>query len=108
MLIEMDTQKKVSLSLVANNNLMRKLIFVAECRFVLVRYCSGIPRNYNYADGLQLVYEKLREFLGDENLDLSIGVLYELIEINGDYTWDEGSAFRRWQHDHALRAVSRH
>lgn len=51
-----------------------------------------------------MVVETLRNHLGDENLDLSIGVLYEFIEVNDtSNTWEESSAFRRWAHDHSLR-----
>jgi hypothetical protein len=53
-----------------------------------------------------MVVELLRNHLGDENLDLSIGVLYEFIEVNDTSdTWEETAAFRRWAHDHALRKV---
>lgn len=87
------------------HNLRREGYSEEKCRYVLVKYCSGIPRNYNYAEGVQLVYEKLREHCGDENLDLSIGVLYEFIEVDTDFTFDQGAAFRRWQFDHSRRAV---
>lgn len=53
-----------------------------------------------------MVVEILRNHLGDENLDLSLGVLYEFIEVNDtSNTWEESSAFRRWAHDHSLRKV---
>ncbi|KAK8039422.1 hypothetical protein PG993_007833 [Apiospora rasikravindrae] len=74
-----------------------------ECRNVLVRYCAHIPRNYQYKDGVQQVFLILREHLGDENLDLAGGVLYELIEIDCEYTDDPGAAFQRWRHDHMSR-----
>ncbi|KAK8862654.1 hypothetical protein PGQ11_008889, partial [Apiospora arundinis] len=74
-----------------------------ECRNVLVRYCAHIPRNYQYKDGVQQVFLILREHLGDENLDLAGGVLYELIEIDCEYTDDPGAAFQRWRHDHMGR-----
>lgn len=77
-----------------------------QCRRVLIRYCQHIPRNYQYADGVHEVYQILRTHLGDENLDLSIGVLHELIEVDTTFTWEEGAAFKRWQFDHSLRTVS--
>lgn len=48
----------------------------------------------------------LREHLGDENLDLAGGVLYELIEIDCQYSDDQGAEFQRWKHDHLNRHVS--
>lgn len=87
------------------HNLRREGYSEEKCRYVLVKYCSSIPRNFNYAEGVQLVYEKLREHCGDENLDLSIGVLYEFIEVDTEFTFDQGAAFRRWQFDHSHRAV---
>ncbi|EFQ33450.1 uncharacterized protein GLRG_08729 [Colletotrichum graminicola M1.001] len=53
------------------------------------------------------VFLVLREHLGDENLDLAGGVLYELIEIDCDYSDDPGAEFQRWKHDHLNRHVSR-
>lgn len=47
----------------------------------------------------------LREHLGDENLDLAGGVLYELIEVDCEHTDDPGAAFQRWRHDHMYRYV---
>ncbi|KAK8087221.1 hypothetical protein PG994_002195 [Apiospora phragmitis] len=49
------------------------------------------------------VFLILREHLGDENLDLAGGVLYEFIEIDCEYTDDPGAAFQRWRHDHMSR-----
>ncbi|KAL0940826.1 uncharacterized protein CTRU02_203589 [Colletotrichum truncatum] len=74
-----------------------------KCRNVLVRYCAHIPRNYQYCDGVQLVFLILREHLGDENLDLAGGVLYELIEIDCHHSDDPGAEFQRWKHDHLNR-----
>ncbi|KAI5923813.1 hypothetical protein F4810DRAFT_710238 [Camillea tinctor] len=74
-----------------------------KCRNVLVRYCAHIPRNYQYKDGIQQIFLILREHLGDENLDLAGGVLYELIEIDCEYSDDHGAAFQRWRHDHMCR-----
>ncbi|OTB01594.1 hypothetical protein M426DRAFT_45538, partial [Hypoxylon sp. CI-4A] len=74
-----------------------------ECRNVLVRYCAHIPRNYQYKDGIRQIFLILREHLGDENLDLAGGVLYELIEVDCEHTDDPGAAFQRWKHDHLRR-----
>ena len=79
---------------------------VSECRDVLVRHCSRIPRNYSFKDGIHQVYWILREYLGDENMDLAIAQLYELIELPSDWTDDEGAAFQSWKHDYMLRNVS--
>ncbi|KAF2999178.1 hypothetical protein E8E14_005178 [Neopestalotiopsis sp. 37M] len=49
------------------------------------------------------VFLLLRDHLGDENLDLAGGVLYELIEIDCEHTHDPGAAFQRWRHDHMSR-----
>lgn len=87
------------------HNLRREGYSEERCRYVLVKYCSSIPRNFNYAEGVQLVYERLREHCGDENLDLSIGVLYEFIEVDTQFTFEQGAAFRRWQFDHFRRSV---
>lgn len=53
------------------------------------------------------VFLVLREHLGDENLDLAGGVLYELIEIDCNYSDDPGAEFQRWKHDHLNRHVGR-
>ncbi|KAI0192703.1 hypothetical protein EV127DRAFT_336648, partial [Xylaria flabelliformis] len=74
-----------------------------ECLNVLVRYCAHIPRNFQYKDGIQQIFLILREHLGDENLDLAGGVLYELIEVDCEHTDDPGAAFQRWRHDHMNR-----
>lgn len=77
-----------------------------ECRDVLIRHCSWIPRNYNFKDGVNQVYEVLREYLGDENMDLAIAQLNELIEIPSDWLHEEGAPFQAWKHDYMLRHVS--
>lgn len=56
---------------------VQKLICFEACRDFLVRLLGHVPRNYNYGDGLKIIYPKLQERFGDENLDLSIGVLHE-------------------------------
>ncbi|KAI1499429.1 hypothetical protein F5X99DRAFT_430699 [Biscogniauxia marginata] len=76
-----------------------------KCRNVLVRYCAHVPRNYQYKDGIQQIFLILREHLGDENIDLAGGVLYELIEVDCEYSDDPGAAFQRWRHDHMSRYV---
>ncbi|EXF84898.1 hypothetical protein CFIO01_11630 [Colletotrichum fioriniae PJ7] len=90
----------------AQDTLSRNGYDEGKCRNVLVRYCAHIPRNYQYRDGVQLVFLVLREHLGDENLDLAGGVLYELIEIDCQYSDDQGAEFQRWKHDHLNRHVS--
>lgn len=85
------------------HNLARTGYREEKCRNVLVRYCAHIPRNYQYKDGIQQVFLVLREHLGDENLDLAGGVLYELIEVDCEHTDDPGAAFQRWKHDHLRR-----
>ncbi|KAF5011494.1 hypothetical protein FDECE_2413 [Fusarium decemcellulare] len=75
----------------------------AKCRNVLVRYCAHIPRNYQYRDGIRLVFLVLRDHLGDEYLGLAGGVLYEMIEVDCQHSDDPGAAFQRWRHDHMNR-----
>lgn len=77
----------------------------SECRNVLIRYCSHIPRNYQYRDGIPKVFLILREHMGDENLDLAGGVLYELIEVDCAHTDDPGASFQRWRFHHMQRHV---
>ncbi|KAI0015079.1 hypothetical protein F4780DRAFT_773790 [Xylariomycetidae sp. FL0641] len=84
-------------------NLTRSGYDEEKCRNVLVRYCAHIPRNYQYKDGIQQIFLILRDHVGDENLDLAGGVLYELIEIDCGHTDDPGAAFQRWRHDHMRR-----
>ncbi|CAM1509216.1 Fc.00g029550.m01.CDS01 [Cosmosporella sp. VM-42] len=74
-----------------------------KCRNVLVRYCAHIPRNYQYRDGIRLVFLVLRDHLGDECLGLAAGVLYEMIEVDCQHSDDPGAAFQRWRHDHLKR-----
>ncbi|KAI2641986.1 hypothetical protein GGS21DRAFT_546317 [Xylaria nigripes] len=91
-----------------------------KCRNVLVRFCAHVPRNFQYKDGIQQVgpnmldglmtvfnisqiFLILRDHVGDENLDLAGGVLYELIEVDCEHTDDPGAAFQRWRHDHMYR-----
>ncbi|KAI1388446.1 uncharacterized protein F4822DRAFT_247238 [Hypoxylon trugodes] len=85
------------------HNLNRNGYHEDKCRNVLVRYCAHVPRNYQYKDGIQQIFLILREHLGDENLDLAGGVLYELIEVDCDHTDDPGAAFQRWKYDHLRR-----
>ncbi|KAI0137168.1 hypothetical protein BJ170DRAFT_590110 [Xylariales sp. AK1849] len=92
-----------SLKLADTKHVLRAGYDEDKCRNVLVRYCAHIPRNYQYKDGVQQIFLILREHLGDENLDLTGGVLYELIEIDCDHTDDPGAAFQRWRHDHMSR-----
>lgn len=41
---------------------------------------------------------------GDENLDLAIGVLEELIEVEAPTPFP-AAVYQRWKHDHLLRQV---
>ncbi|KAI0802313.1 hypothetical protein GGR55DRAFT_692271 [Xylaria sp. FL0064] len=84
-------------------NLSRSGYDEEKCRNVLVRFCAHVPRNFQYKDGIQQIFLILREHLGDENLDLAGGVLYELIEVDCEHTDDPGAAFQRWRHDHMYR-----
>ncbi|KAI1076514.1 hypothetical protein F5B20DRAFT_584175 [Whalleya microplaca] len=85
------------------HNLTRNGYDEEKCRNVLVRYCAHIPRNYQYKDGIKQIFLILREHLGDENLDLAGGVLYELIEVDCEHTDDPGAAFQRWRYNHMRR-----
>ncbi|KAI1126568.1 hypothetical protein F5Y10DRAFT_293690 [Nemania abortiva] len=85
------------------HNLSRSGYDEDKCRNVLVRFCAHVPRNFQYKDGIQQIFLILREHLGDENLDLAGGVLYELIEVDCEHTDDPGAAFQRWRHDHMYR-----
>ncbi|KAI0456089.1 hypothetical protein F5B21DRAFT_523064 [Xylaria acuta] len=85
------------------HNLNRSGYDEEKCRNVLVRFCAHVPRNFQYKDGIQQIFLILREHLGDENLDLAGGVLYELIEVDCEHTDDPGAAFQRWRHDHMCR-----
>ncbi|KAI8955246.1 hypothetical protein F4801DRAFT_587064 [Xylaria longipes] len=85
------------------HNLNRSGYDEEKCRNVLVRFCAHVPRNFQYKDGIQQIFLILREHLGDENLDLAGGVLYELIEVDCEHTDDPGAAFQRWRHDHMYR-----
>ncbi|KAI0426982.1 hypothetical protein F5Y09DRAFT_350753 [Xylaria sp. FL1042] len=85
------------------HNLSRAGYDEEKCRNVLVRFCAHVPRNFQYKDGIQQIFLILREHVGDENLDLAGGVLYELIEVDCEHTDDPGAAFQRWRHDHMYR-----
>ncbi|KAI1152984.1 hypothetical protein F4825DRAFT_475248 [Nemania diffusa] len=85
------------------HNLSRSGYDEEKCRNVLVRFCAHVPRNFQYKDGIQQIFLILREHLGDENLDLAGGVLYEFIEVDCEHTDDPGAAFQRWRHDHMYR-----
>ncbi|KAI0595798.1 hypothetical protein F4775DRAFT_594925 [Biscogniauxia sp. FL1348] len=71
----------------------------------LIRPSAHNPSRIGYSEenGIQQVFLILREHLGDENLDLAGGVLYELIEIDCEHSDDHGAAFQRWRHDHMCR-----
>lgn len=63
------------------------------------------PRNYSYEDGLRIIHPILEESFGDENLDLSIGVLEELIEVEAPPPFSE-AVFQHWKYYHLRRRVS--
>ncbi|KAI6714907.1 hypothetical protein JHW43_002561 [Diplocarpon mali] len=73
-----------------------------RCRRYIVRNLSWVPRNFEYEDGLRLIHAELETAFGDENGDLSIGVLEELIELDGVNPFPE-SLFQRWKHHHRHR-----
>ncbi|KAK2475323.1 hypothetical protein H9L39_12916 [Fusarium oxysporum f. sp. albedinis] len=100
----MDDTTQFSASLARDRSVNITDIFDEEkCRNVLVRYCAHIPRNYQYRDGIRLVFLVLRDHLGDEFLGYAGGVLYEMIEVDCHHSDDPGAAFQRWRHDHLNR-----
>lgn len=53
-----------------------------------------------------MVVNKLSGAFGEENLDMSLGVLYEFIEVNDNWdTWQDTAGFRRWAFHHSRRNV---
>ncbi|KAF4483394.1 hypothetical protein FAGAP_11844 [Fusarium agapanthi] len=87
-----------------------------KCRNVLVRYCAHIPRNYQYRDGIRLVFLVLRDHLGDEFLGYAGGVLYEMIEVDCHHSDDparsslypSGIGIRKnWMIEHTMYVSSR-
>ncbi|KAK8130434.1 hypothetical protein PG999_002814 [Apiospora kogelbergensis] len=82
---------------IAEGDLFQPLDYIPKLSGYLSR------EGYDEDNGVQQVFLILREHLGDENLDLAGGVLYELIEIDCEYTDDPGAAFQRWRRDHMSR-----
>ncbi|ESZ94705.1 hypothetical protein SBOR_4899 [Sclerotinia borealis F-4128] len=58
-----------------------------------------MPRNFPYKDGLRILHPRLQERFGDENVDLAMGVLEELIEVEEQPPFPP-SVFQRWKHEH--------
>ncbi|KAJ5053975.1 uncharacterized protein L3040_000264 [Drepanopeziza brunnea f. sp. 'multigermtubi'] len=73
-----------------------------KCKRYIIRNFSWVPRNFEYDDGLKLIHADLETAFGDENGDLSFGVLEELIEVEGILPFPE-SLFQRWKHQHRHR-----
>ena len=69
------------------------------CRDYLVRILQWVPRNFEYSDGLSIIHPELQMRFGDENLDLSCGVLEELIEIDSAPPFAP-CVYQRWKHSH--------
>ena len=82
---------------------MTELTF-EECRNFLVSKLNWIPRNYEYEDGMKIMFPELIMAFGDENLNLAMGVLDELIEMNGIPPFPE-SIYQRWKHQYLHRHV---
>ncbi|KAF8852095.1 hypothetical protein BDZ45DRAFT_126304 [Acephala macrosclerotiorum] len=73
-----------------------------KCRNFIVRTLEWVPRNYNYQDGLRFIHKELEIAFGDENGHLAIGVLEELILLDGLPPWPE-AIFQRWKHAYRHR-----
>ncbi|EDN93714.1 hypothetical protein SS1G_09581 [Sclerotinia sclerotiorum 1980 UF-70] len=66
---------------------------------------EDMPRNFPYKDGLRILHPRLQERFGDENVDLALGVLEELIEVEEQPPFP-ASVFQRWKHEHLRRKTS--
>lgn len=64
-----------------------------------------MPRNFPYTDGLRMLHPRLQARFGDENVDLALGVLEELIEVE-ELPPFAPSVFQRWKHEHLRRKAS--
>ncbi|KAF7861990.1 hypothetical protein EAF04_007870 [Stromatinia cepivora] len=84
------------------HNLSREGWGEDKCRNYLIRLCSDVPRNFPYKDGLRILHPRLQERFGDENVDLALGVLEELIEVEEPPPFP-ASVFQRWKHEHLRR-----
>ncbi|KAG4032920.1 hypothetical protein MFRU_006g03780 [Monilinia fructicola] len=87
------------------HNLSREGWGEDKCRNYLVRLCSDVPRNFPYTDGLRILHPRLQARFGDENVDLALGVLEELIEVE-ELPPFAPSVFQRWKHEHLRRKAS--
>ncbi|KAB8294125.1 hypothetical protein EYC80_009573 [Monilinia laxa] len=87
------------------HNLSREGWGEDKCRNYLIRLCSDVPRNFPYTDGLRILHPRLQARFGDENVDLALGVLEELIEVE-ELPPFAPSVFQRWKHEHLRRKAS--
>ncbi|PQE15295.1 DDHD domain protein [Rutstroemia sp. NJR-2017a BVV2] len=62
----------------------------------------SVPRNLPYKDGLRILHPRLQERFGDENVDLALGVLEELIEVE-ELPPFPPCIFQRWKYEHLRR-----
>ncbi|KAF7950396.1 hypothetical protein EAE96_007682 [Botrytis aclada] len=93
--VEIENSRKQS----GMHNLSREGWGEEKCRNYLIRLCSDVPRNFPYKDGLRILHPRLQERFGDENVDLALGVLEELIEVEEPPPFP-ASVFQRWKHEH--------
>ena len=70
-----------------------------------MRVAAWVPRNFTYEDGIRMLHPMLIERFGDENLDLAVGVLEEMIEIEVPPPFPE-SVYQRWKFHHMQSMVS--
>ncbi|KAF7891109.1 uncharacterized protein EAF02_001434 [Botrytis sinoallii] len=99
--VEIENSRKQS----GMHNLSREGWGEEKCRNYLIRLCSDVPRNFPYKDGLRILHPRLQERFGDENVDLALGVLEELIEIEEPPPFP-ASVFQRWKHEHLRRKAN--
>ncbi|TEY58815.1 hypothetical protein BOTCAL_0199g00040 [Botryotinia calthae] len=99
--VEIENSRKQS----GMHNLSREGWGEEKCRNYLIRLCSDVPRNFPYKDGLRILHPRLQERFGDENVDLALGVLEELIEVEEPPPFP-ASVFQRWKHDHLRRKAT--
>src|SRR6266542_1375111 len=100
--LEMDGIQIVCLS---PRYLHLKCSLVQECRNFLVKDLAWIPPNCNYEDGMRLIHGQLQLAFGDENMDLALGVLEELIELEAPPSFPH-NLYQHWTHAHRRRFVS--
>ncbi|KAF7919722.1 uncharacterized protein EAE97_011640 [Botrytis byssoidea] len=99
--VEIENPRKQS----GMHNLSREGWGEEKCRNYLIRLCSDVPRNFPYKDGLRILHPRLQERFGDENVDLALGVLEELIEVEEPPPFP-ASVFQRWKHEHLRRKAN--